>query len=203
MKFMSFIYKTITNCHLQFTTLNYDYQLFYILNHQLTNPFFDWLMPLMRNPYFWAPLYLFVIAFLFLNYPRRTAWVVLIGALVTFALSDQISASIIKPLVGRLRPCRDPQIMEVVRSLVPCGSGQSFVSSHATNHFAIATYFSSLFSNNRFTFVAIFWATLISYAQIYVGLHFPADVLGGALLGVLIALITVIFTQRLLAKAKN
>lgn len=179
--------------------MNYDFQLFYLLNHQLTNPFFDWLMPLARNQYFWSPLYLFVLVYLFINYPRRTAWVVLIGALITFALSDQLSASVIKPLVGRLRPCRDPQIMEVVNLLVPCGSGKSFVSSHATNHFAIATYFSLLVSNNRFTFFAMLWATLVGYAQIYVGLHFPADVLGGALLGILIALVTVAFTQRYLA----
>lgn len=160
-------------------------------------------MPFVRNQYFWSPLYLFVIAFLFLNYPRRTAWIVLIGALVTFALSDQISASIIKPLVGRLRPCRDPQIVEIVRLLVPCGSGKSFVSSHAANHFAIAAYFSLLFNNNRFTFIAMFWASLVAYAQIYVGLHFPADVFGGALLGVLIALLTVTFMQRLLVDTKN
>ena len=57
-------------------------------------------MPLVRNQYFWSPLYLFVLVYLFINYPRRTAWVVLIGALITFALSDQLSASVIKPLVG-------------------------------------------------------------------------------------------------------
>lgn len=182
------------------TLLAYDYYLFYLINHQCHNAFLDYLMPFARDQYFWSPIYLFLLTYLFFNYPRRTAWVVLLGAIVTLILSDQISASLIKPLVDRLRPCKDPEMASMVKLLIPCGSGRSFVSSHATNHFAIATFFSVLVAHYRFTLLALAWAALVAYGQVYVGVHYPSDVLCGALLGVGIAAITVRATQYFLQK---
>ena len=92
-----------------------------------------------------------------------------------------------KETVQRLRPCNEPALMEKVRLVIQqCPGGYSFVSNHAANHFALATFmvltFRSVFKG--WTYLAYVWALLISFAQIYVGVHYPLDVLAGALLGV-------------------
>lgn len=169
--------------------LLYDEWLFRLINGVWHHAFLDAVMPFLRNKYFWAPVYLFILSFLLLNYGKRV-WYVIFFAIVTIVLSDQISSSIIKPLVGRLRPCNLDTFKESVRLLIDCGSGKSFTSSHATNHFGIATYFVSIF-RHRFKWVVpvgFLWAALISYGQIYVGVHYPLDILGGAIIGILIGL---------------
>ncbi len=166
-----------------------DQQLFFQINHCMSNDFFDAVMPWFRNKYFWAPLYAIILFFIIRKHKLQALYV--IGfALLTLILADQLSAHVIKPIVGRLRPCNNPDISEMVHLRGACGSGFSFVSSHATNHFALALFFISVFArpSNRFyiTLFFLFWAALVSFAQVYVGVHFPLDVLGGALLGTLI-----------------
>jgi membrane-associated phospholipid phosphatase len=164
--------------------LQLDRHLFNFINHNLSNTFFDWLMPLMRNPKFWIPLYLFIIAFCIWRYKKQGAvLIVLLSLAVGFA--DFTSASIIKPAVYRLRPCRDPVVSATVISRVPCGTGYSFPSTHATDHFAIAVFLSCLFFNRwRWVLPAtITWALIICFAQVYVGVHFPVDVISGGIYG--------------------
>ena len=164
-----------------------DQQLFFAVNKGLSNPFFDWIMPYLRNRYFWAPLYLFLIIFLVRNY-GKWGWICLISLLITFAVSDFFSASIIKPAVERLRPCNDLSLKDEVNARVGCGSGFSFPSTHATNHFAIAMFLVGTFYG-RWKWIAplaFLWAFSIAFAQVYVGVHFPIDVLSGALLGCMI-----------------
>ncbi len=177
--------------------LQLDYQLFHLLNGVLHNFVFDALIPFWREKYFWAPLYLFLLTFLAYNY-RPNFWVIVLFAVLTVVLADQLSSGIIKPWVNRLRPCNDPNLLEMVRSLVPCGSGRSFVSSHATNHFAIAVYFIALFGKEYpwLLPVGLFWAASIAYGQVYVGVHFPLDIIGGALLGILIGRLTGMMAKR-------
>ena len=163
--------------------LLFDYELFYLINTVSSNAVFDAVMPFLREEYFWSPLYLFLISFLLFNYPRRQAWLLILFAVLTIVISDQLASSFIKPYFDRLRPCRDENFMQFVRLLVPCGSGRSFVSSHATNHFAAAIYFSLFFQKNWVTTLLVLWATVVCYGQVYVGLHFPSDVVAGALLG--------------------
>lgn len=173
-------------------TLNkIDHQLFLIINRGMVNNFFDFLLPLMRSKFFWSPLYLFLIVyFIKSNKPRKGLYTILF-LLLTFALSDFISASIFKESFQRLRPCNDPEFMAYVRNLVGCGSGYSFISSHATNHFAIATFISLYFEATKWIGRAFyFWAAIISFSQIYVGVHYPFDVLTGMLLGIVIAQLT-------------
>mgnify|MGYP001544407000 CR=1 FL=1 len=150
---------------------------------------FDMLMPLFRDKFFWIPLYVFL-ALLIIRKHKFQALYVLGLAVLTIILADQVSAHLIKPLVGRLRPCNDPSIMSLVHNLVDCGSGYSFVSSHATNHFALAMFFISVFNRPSIRYYIIipflFWAGLISFAQVYVGVHYPLDVLCGGLLGIAI-----------------
>lgn len=171
--------------------LQLDYQLFHLLNGVWHNIVLDAIVPFWREKYFWAPLYLFLLTFLAYNY-RSNFWVIVLFAILTVVLADQLSSGLIKPLVNRLRPCNDPSLLEMVRTLVPCGSGKSFVSSHATNHFAIAVYFIAIFGKiYRWILpVGLLWAATIAYGQVYVGVHFPLDIIGGAILGVLIGRLT-------------
>ena len=106
----------------------------------------------------------------------------------TFGVADFGSASIVKPMVKRVRPCNDPQLAQTIISRVPCGTGYSFPSSHASNHFAISVFLIGAF-HKRWRWIwfwALLWATLVCFAQIYVGVHYPIDILTGALFGTLV-----------------
>jgi len=169
----------------------WDFTAWFYLNTQWVNDFFDLLMPLLRNQWTWAPLYLFLLIFMPLNYGRK-GWMWCVFFLMAFAFGDFISASLIKPYYMRLRPCNNPYIKDIVHLLVPCGSGHSFPSSHATNHFAMGIFSAvSLRKQAKWIwFAALIWAFSIGYAQVYVGVHFPGDVLVGGILGTLIGIIT-------------
>ncbi|MGN6568999.1 MAG: phosphatase PAP2 family protein, partial [Flavipsychrobacter sp.] len=98
----------------------------------------------------------------------------------------------VKPFIHRLRPCNNPNLVSMVHLLVPCGSGLSFPSSHATNHFALGVFMAmSIQKVAKWIWpAAIFWAALVSYSQVYVGVHFPLDVTCGAMLGTAIGIFT-------------
>lgn len=176
--------------------IDFDVTLFYQINQIWTHPILDTLLPLFRNKVFWTPLYLFLAALFLMNFKRKGLWIIL-SLVTTVVVSDFVSSKIVKPLVKRERPCNDVELQPYVRNLVNCGSGKSFTSSHATNHFAIAVFLATIFGRRRrwIWFVGIFWAGLISYSQIYVGVHFPIDILGGAILGTIIALTIARFSR--------
>ena len=164
--------------------IQFDRDLFFAINHGLSNAFFDWLMPILRDRYAWVLLYLFIIVFSIKNYGKQGI-ILLLGLLMTFGISDYLSSTIIKPSVQRLRPCNEPEINSEVNIIVDCGTGYSFPSSHATNHFGIAVFLIMMFYH-RWKIIlplGIFWAASISFAQIYVGVHYPIDILTGSLLG--------------------
>lgn len=182
-----------------------DHFLFNLINSSCANSFFDVLMPLLRNKFFWAPLYGFIAFFIIYNFTGKSFKIILF-AIVTIVLSDQLSSTIIKPLVKRLRPCQEAQLnnnMPNMRQLVGCGSGYSFPSSHAANHFAFAIFFAILFRNKWLLFGGLLWAAIISFAQIYVGVHYPLDILGGAVLGILIGLLTSKYCLKYLNKIEG
>lgn len=170
---------------------NFDVALFLKIHRGLSNGFFDWLLPLVRNRYFWSPLYLFIIIFCFKEYKKK-GWYIIAGLLLTFALGDSIASRLIKPFVARLRPCNEPDLANYIIHRVPCGSGYSFPSIHATNHFGIAVFLIVVFYPRWKPIlpIGLFWAFLIAFAQIYVGVHYPLDTLAGAILGSTIGLIT-------------
>lgn len=171
--------------------LQFDLDLFLKIHRGFSSNFLDWLMPLMRNRYFWAPLYLFIIIFCIAEYKKKG--LLIIGVLLlTFAIGDLTASRIIKPSVARIRPCNDVRIAQHIVHRVHCGSGYSFPSAHATNHFAIAVFLISVFYTRWKPIMAIglAWAAIISFAQIYVGVHYPLDVLAGTILGVTIGLLT-------------
>ena len=162
-----------------------DQSLFVFINRVATHPFLDTIMPFFRESTFWIPLYLFILVFVFINFGKK-GWAWLLFALLTVLLTDQTSSGLIKKWVQRPRPCADPLFSDQVRLLLDhCSGGYSFTSSHATNHFGIATFLFATLGRyfGNWKYLLFIWAALISYAQVYVGVHYPLDVLSGALLG--------------------
>ncbi len=157
----------------------------------MTHPLLDQVLTMWRNEYVWIPLYIFIVSFVILNFKKRAYWY-LFFMVLTFAMTDIVSSSIIKPMIERYRPCHDEFGVGDVRELVECGSGYSFTSSHATNHFGIAFFIIFTFGRSRrlLSFAFFVWAAIVAYAQVYVGVHYPLDVISGALLGISIALLT-------------
>jgi len=167
-----------------------DQTLFFFINQNLSNSFFDWLMPFLRNRYFWTPLYLFMAIFFVRNFGKQ-GWLILLFMALTFGITDYFSSSILKPAFERLRPCNDPVIKPKVNNLIPCGTGFSLPSSHAANHFALALFLITIFYTKwkPILSIAILWAFSISFAQVYVGVHYPLDVTFGGLVGGMIGYI--------------
>lgn len=167
-----------------------DWQLFHWINASLSNVFFDVLMPFIRNKWLWLPLYVGVISWMIIRW-KKLSWMVVFFFLFSAGVSDYLSASVIKPLVQRERPCQLDFTDRPITERVHCGNGYSFPSSHATNHMAMAVFlfliFSPVLRKGRYLF--LLWAFLVSFAQIYVGVHFPGDVVAGWILGTIIALI--------------
>ncbi len=173
---------------IQFLT-HIDLILFKWIHQIMANPVCDFLTPWFRNPYFWAPVYLFLLIWMWQKFRVKGLWWCLFF-LLTFVFCDALSASIIKPLVQRVRPCNDLTLTSFIRHLVTCGSGFSFPSSHATNHFGLSFFMiGTLAARYRYVkFFALFWACLVSFSQVYVGVHYPFDVVVGGILGMSIGM---------------
>ncbi|MBN1447185.1 MAG: phosphatase PAP2 family protein [Bacteroidetes bacterium] len=159
-----------------------DVALFRLGNETIANPAGDWFFPFITNlKNFMVPYALLILGLLIFGKKRGAITVLLL--VVTITLADQISSFVIKPWVGRVRPCH---VLENVRLLVGCGSGKSFTSSHATNNFAMAVLISHFYPVARPWL--LLWASLVAFSRVYIGVHYPSDILGGAVLGTLIAL---------------
>ncbi len=171
--------------------LEADRNLFYLINKKLSFSGLDTFMLLLRQPATWIPLYLFLLLFFYYNC-RKYLLPIIVLSLLTFTFTDFISASILKPFIGRLRPCHDSTLPFAVNSLAGCGGIFGMPSTHASNHFGLATFWflviKQTFSQKWYWLWA--WAFIICYSQVYVGVHFPGDVIVGALLGTVIALYT-------------
>jgi membrane-associated phospholipid phosphatase len=167
--------------HIDETILN-------LIHIKWANSLLDFVMPFIRNQYFWSPVYLFLLVYMSLNHKKKgLLWCLFF--FITFMYCDFISATIIKPMAHRLRPCNEPYLSFTVRELVGCGSGYSFPSSHATNHFGMSFFiiFTLAKNNKTIIFLSLFWASIVCYAQMYVAVHYPFDILCGAFLGIVIA----------------
>jgi len=164
-----------------------DRKLFILINSKGAIPPLDGFFKILRIAETWIPLYLLLL-FWMLRYAKKYAWLFILLSVICFACTDFISASIIKPFAGRIRPCYEPALQQVIRSLVDCAGKFSMPSSHASNHFGLATFwFLSVkwMKDKRWWWLWI-WAFLVCYAQIYVGKHYPFDILVGACLGLII-----------------
>ena len=172
------------------TIKSIDSELFLFLNGLHT----DWLDPIMiavTRMWLWVPIYLLLIYWVVKQYGKRCWWVFLTVCLVVLC-SDQLSAHVCKPLFHRLRPCFNVDFQDLIYLPQGHAGGQfGFVSSHAANTFAFAAFLTPVLSNYRpWAGITLYlWAFITSYSRIYIGFHYPADILCGALLGILVGLV--------------
>jgi undecaprenyl-diphosphatase len=180
-----------------------DKDLFLLINVKGAIPSLDWFLKLLRTDTTWIPVYVFVLYWV-IRYARPFVLPFIALTLVGFGLADFISASVLKPAFGRERPCFNPELQPVIRSLVNCAGRFSMPSSHASNHFALSTFWFSaiyLMYGKRWWWLWI-WALIIGYAQVYVGKHYPFDILVGAVFGMMIGvLVTAVFSRWMRGKS--
>ena len=159
-----------------------DKSIFLFLNNLGSTPF-DQLWIMISATWIWVPLYVIFLYLLFKTFKLRSLIFILIFIALGVTVSDQL-AGIFKTGILRLRPCHDPTLKGLMRA-VKCGGQFGFYSSHAANTFFIAT-FMSLLLYKKFKFLPYFlfvWAIVVSYSRIYLGVHFPLDILMGSLMG--------------------
>ncbi|WP_205500768.1 phosphatase PAP2 family protein [Rufibacter psychrotolerans] len=172
-----------------------DQSLFLELNSH-RSPFWDAVMVFISNKYVWFPFYA-ILAGLFLYFYKRRGLLMVLCLGASVGLADFISSGIFKPFFARLRPCHD-LALGAVNAVDGCGGRYGFVSSHAANAFAVAIFVILLLPKNQrvFKFLLLVWATAISYSRIYLGVHYPADITFGALVGTGAAWLGMYFYQK-------
>jgi undecaprenyl-diphosphatase len=159
-----------------------DQELFLLLNG-FHNEFFDGIMYWITKQETWYPFYLIAIIWMFWKYGKKAVIPLLfIGLAIT--ISDQVTSGLMKPLFERLRPCHEPEIQQWVHTVSGCGGLYGFASGHAANSFALATLLFLFFRQNSKYWAFIFlWAAVVAYSRVYVGVHYPGDILTGGLIG--------------------
>lgn len=184
--------------------LKLDYLIFEFINGTLANGFLDSIMPYWRAMEFWFPLYLFIILFMFLNFPWKKALILFLFLIATIGIVDSIGNYGLKKTVKRPRPCKTEEVVQV-RALIACSSGYSFASNHAANHSAIAAFLIVTlgFISRRFNLFLIIWALSIGLGQIYVGVHYPSDVVVGFILGTSVGVLIATTARRVVAPERN
>lgn len=153
-----------------------DTSVFVFINQTIANPVTDVIMPFITNGMFLRVLFAAILLSLLIVGKKKFIWVV-VFSLIVVALTDQTSSAFLKPLIGRLRPCKTM----TVHLLVNCGAGLSFPSSHAANLFGQAVFFGLLFRKIRWYYIA--FAFLVAISRVFVGVHYPLDMLGGMAVG--------------------
>lgn len=160
--------------------LELDKEVFLFLN-SFHNDFWDTIMLMVTRKETWLPFYVVILFYIIRNYKTKSLLIIVFLALAIL-LSDQISV-FLKDSFQRFRPVHDPVIGPLVHNVLRKGAYYGFVSSHAANGFAIFIFTSRIFKNRNYKYLLLFWALIFVYSRIYSGVHYPLDILGGALLG--------------------
>ncbi len=166
-----------------------DTQLFLALN-AAGSPILDQPMIWLSDKYIWIPLY----GFLIYQLIRKTGWKFygpLIAAIILITITDQVTSTFMKPFFERLRPCHEPALEGLMIAVKGCGGPFGFASGHAANSVGLAFFFHFIFGN-KYTLLLLLWAALVSYSRVYLGVHYPGDILVGGIIGWLSA--TLVFT---------
>jgi undecaprenyl-diphosphatase len=171
-----------------------DVTLFRFINSTLANPVTDKIMPFITDVKNWYLLYIFL-WFLILFKGGKYRVGLAIGMILLVAISDQLSSTLLKHLFERPRPCK---VLENVHLLVGCTDSYSFPSSHAVNNFAAAMFFTYFYKHLKWILFSV--ASIMALSRIFVGVHYPSDVIGGALIGIAIGYILAITYEFILKK---
>lgn len=163
-----------------------DQLIFELINGSEDIPFITNFLIICRNKLTWVPFYIFILSYIITKF-RSLKWLIIVGLLLSVIITDTISSKALKKVFERERPCHVENLYATNR--IHCGHGYSFPSSHAANHFGISTFLFLLLSYFSFRYLLFIWAGLISVAQVYVGVHYPLDIIAGALLGILVGFI--------------
>lgn len=165
----------------------FDRELFLFLNG-LNSPVLDIIMVWFSDKLFWIPFYFLLLLLIVWKNGWKSLLIIIPIVALVITLSDQISVHLFKEVFKRYRPCHNEQIKNLVHLSNGCGGIYGFVSSHAANTFALAVFIGFILKD-RIKYIFPFmlsWAFLISYSRIYTGVHYPLDILAGAILGILI-----------------
>lgn len=166
---------------------SFDTELLLLINHS-NNILLDGVMLKFSDTWTWSFLILVILFIVFRDRPVKEAFLILLGIGLCVLFADQISSTFLKPWVARYRPTHDPELMFQVRHIAGRMGEYGFVSSHAANTFAVGTFLSYVFRHRITSICLMIWASIVSLSRVYLGVHFPLDILCGGLLGVLVGL---------------
>ena len=178
-----------------------DKQAMIFLNN-LGNSTFDPFWILVSEKWFWIPLYVIFLYFLYKNFNKKSLFYILLFVALGITASDQI-ANIFKFGFERLRPCHDPSLEGLLRE-VKCGGKFGFYSAHSSNSFFVATYLTILLGKKikQLPYFLFVWAAIVAYSRVYLGMHFPGDIIVGAIMGILLALFFGTLAKKVIKKSE-
>lgn len=160
---------------------------YFLLLNQAGVDFLDPIMLFITHKFSWTPFYTFLIYLIFKQKKKEGFWIIL-SVVLLITLADQGSVQLFKNVFERLRPCH---VLEEFRLVTEsCGGQFGFISSHASNSFALAIFLGKMLGNKKWFIGLVIWASLVAYSRIYVGVHYPLDIIGGILWGSFVALVT-------------
>lgn len=175
----------------------FDTALFSFIHADAAVPALDGFMKMLRNAVTWIPLYAFMVYWI-IRFGKKYAWQFILLTIVTFSITDFTTAQLLKPWLGRTRPCYEPELQDIIRGLVGCGGQYSLPSNHASNHFGLAAFWFwsiNIIRGEKWHWLW-FWALAIGYAQVYVGKHYPLDIIIGGIYGYIIGTLCAKFFER-------
>lgn len=178
-----------------------DKQAMIFLNN-LGSSTFDPFWILVSEKWFWIPLYVIFLYFLYKNFNKKSLFYILLFVAIGITASDQI-ANIFKFGFERLRPCHDPSLEGLLRE-VKCGGKFGFYSAHSSNSFFVATYLTILLGKKikQLPYFLFVWAAIVAYSRVYLGMHFPGDIIVGAVMGILLALFFGTLAKKVIKKSE-
>ena len=178
-----------------------DKQAMIFLNN-LGSSTFDPFWILVSEKWFWIPLYVIFLYFLYKNFNKKSLFYILLFVALGITASYQI-ANIFKFGFERLRPCHDPSLEGLLRE-VKCGGKFGFYSAHSSNSFFVATYLTILLGKKikQLPYFLFVWAAIVAYSRVYLGMHFPGDIIIGAIMGILLALFFGTLAKKVIKKSE-